>query len=210
MIVDIGIRAIPTLLAMTKDARLDEKARILAGRSLGRLSLPKLRAHLFSLIGQEIERAYLYYYHSHTLQKSYPNHNLEELREQLLIAYRSTTNLIIHLLGVAGSVENCELLCRSLNSKNEDTHSHAVETLEKSCDPKIFKLLLPLIDDRPHGEKLRNYLQMGRKPLSLSELNERIRSYASPIDETLCRLLKNQIDSSLDKGSEAGFELLQV
>lgn len=203
IIVDMGLRAVPTLLAMTKDARLDDRARVLAGRALGRLSLPKLRAHLFSLIGQEIERAYLYYYHHHTLHKAYPDHNMDELQSSLLKGYRSTIDLVIHLLGVAGSIEDCELLCRSLRSSNEEIHSHAVETLEKSCDPKIFKLLLPLIDDRPRGEKLRNYLQTGRKQLPLSELYERLVGYSSPVGEAISRLLRAHIQQAAgDERSE--------
>ena len=53
---DVGLRTVPSLLAITKDITMHDRCRVLAGRILGRLSLPQLRANLSEIIRVEIER----------------------------------------------------------------------------------------------------------------------------------------------------------
>jgi len=153
IICQMGRQAIPTLFDIVHDNTIHDRCRLLAGRILGRLNLDQLRTHLSPIIRTEIERAYFYFYHAHTIQEQHPDIDLSILQDTLLSGYRSVIDFIIQLLGVAGEVEDCELLSRCLRSRNPKMRSQVVEALEKTCETPIFRLIRPLVDDMPHPEK---------------------------------------------------------
>src|SRR4029077_18740293 len=76
VIYKMGLRTVPTLLSITRDTQVPDRCRLLAGGILGRLALPQLRANLFDIIRQEIERAFFYFYHYHTIQSQNPELDL--------------------------------------------------------------------------------------------------------------------------------------
>lgn len=194
IIVKMGLRSVPTLLAITKNTAMHDRCRVLAGRILGRLALPLLRLHLYNIISVEIERAYFYFYHQHTIQKRYPDIDLSMLQNALLSSFHSVLDFIIQLLGVAGESEDCELLSRSLRSPNPKVRSHVLETLEKTCDPAIFRALYPLIADLPVEEKIQAYLKGGREPLSLTDLLDKMSRSSMNGDQIMAAALKYQLD----------------
>lgn len=208
LLVGLGHSATARLLAMTRDVGLDDRCRSMAGRALGRLSRPTLRSYLYPIILEEVERAYFYHYHYETVQKRYPQHDLELLRDGLLSGFHSVMDFLIHLLGVASELDDCELLCKALRSDNQKLHSQAVETLEKSCgDKRIFRLLLPLIDDRPKLDKLRLYIKGGRTPYSLPELLGRLERSASSMDSLVATSMRADLslpgwDASIEQTIE--------
>jgi HEAT repeat protein len=195
IIVQMGLKIVPLLLSVTKDIALPERARILAGKILGRLSLAQLQANLIDILDVEIERAYFYFYFGHTIQAQYPLYDLEMLQDALLSGYRSVIDCIIHLLGAAGSIEDPELLVRALHSRNQKTHSHAIESLEKTCDARIFRLIAPLVDDMPHEEKMAACLRwQGNYPkLTLSELLAKLDESPSLFDKVAATRLKAKL-----------------
>lgn len=191
-IIKMGLKIVPLLIVMTKDIALPERARILAGKILGRLALPQLQANLIDILDIEIERAYFYFYFGHTIQKQHPLHDLEMLQSALLSGYQSVIDFIIHLLGAAGSLEDPELLVRALHSRNAKIHSHAVESLEKTCDTRIFRLIAPLVDDLPLEEKMAACLSwQGDYPkLTLFELLAKLDESPSLFDKVVAIRLK--------------------
>ncbi len=195
VIIQMGLKIVPILLNLTKDIALPEPARISAGKILGRLALPQLQANLIDILDIEIERAYFYFYFGHTIQKQYPLYDLEMLQSALLTGYQSVIDFIIHLLGAAGSLEDPELLVRALHSRNAKIHSHAVESLEKTCDVRIFKLIAPLVDDLPLEEKMAACLQwQGDYPkLTLSELLGKLEQSPSLFDKIVAVRLKAKL-----------------
>lgn len=195
IIIQMGLKIVPLLLNLTKDIALPERARILAGKILGRLALPQLQANLIDILDIEIERAYFYFYFGHTIQKQHPLHDLEMLQSALLTGYQSVIDFIIHLLGGAGSLEDPELLVRALHSRNAKVHSHAVESLEKTCDPRIFNLIAPLVDDLPLEEKMAACLRwQGDYPkLTLSELLSKLDQSPSLFDKIVAVRLKAKL-----------------
>lgn len=196
VVAQMGLKTVPLLLSMTKDLALPERARILAGRILGRLALPQLQANLIEILDIEIDRAYFYFYFGHTIQSQYPLYDLEMLQSALLSGYQSVIDFIIHLLGAAGSLEDPDLLVRALHSRNEKIHSHAVESLEKTCDYKIFRLILPLIDDLPLEEKMAACLRWhGDRPLlTLFELLSKLERSPSLFDKIVSVRLKVKLE----------------
>ncbi len=187
--------AAPLLLQITKDVAFPDRARILAGKILGRLNLSELQAHLIDIVDIEIERAYFYFYFGHTIQKNYPLYDLGLLQNALLTGYSSVIDFIIHLLGAAGSLEDPSLLVRALHSKNAKIHSHAIESLERSCDPRLFRLIVPLIDDLPPQEKMAACLRwQGHFPkLTLLELLDQLEESPTLFDKIVATRLKAEL-----------------
>lgn len=194
MICKMGLRTVPALLSITKDTTMHDRCRVLAGRILGRLALPQLRANLEPIISLEIERAYFYFYHHHTIQNQYPDLDLSILQDSLLASFHSVLDFIIQLLGVAGELEDCELLSRSLRSPNPKIRSQVVETLEKTCEIKIYRLLMPLVNDLPNEEKARAYLKEGGRSLSLKELLDKMSQSSTQLDQIIAATLKHRLN----------------
>ncbi len=194
VIYKMGLRTVPTLLSITRDTQVPDRCRLLSGRILGNLALPQLRANLSDIIRQEIERAYLYFYHHHTIQHLHPELDLSMLQDVLITGYHSILDFIIQILGVAGEVEDEELLSRSLKSRNPKVRSQVVETLEKTCEPAIFRLLQPLVDDIPYEEKIRAYMKSGHKPLSLNNLLDRMSESSAQIDQIIAATMKYHLN----------------
>lgn len=195
IIAHMGLKTTPLLLSFVKDISIPERARILAGKILGRLALPQLRAHLPGILDIEIERAYFYFYFGHTIQNQYPLYDLAMLQNALFTGYQSVIDFIIHLLGAAGSLEDPSLLVRALHSRNAKIHSHAIESLEKTCDAKIFPLIAPLVDDLPLEEKMKACLQwQGNFPtFTLPELLAKLERSPSLFDKIAAIRLKAKL-----------------
>lgn len=194
VIFQMGLRNVPVLLLITRDTQVPDRCRLLAGRILGRLALPQLRANLFDIIRQEIERAYFYFYHYHTIQSLNLELDLSMLRDVLITGYHSVLDFIIQILGVAGEVEDEELLSRSLRSRNPKVRSQVVETLEKTCEHQIFRLLQPLVDDIPYEEKIRAYAKSGHKPLKLNNLLDKMSGSSAQIDRIIAATMKYHLN----------------
>lgn len=195
VILEMGDDVIPILLASTRDIALPEKARILASKVLGQLALPELQKTLIDILDIEIERAYFYFYFGHTIQSQYPLYDLEMLQTALLTGYQSVIDFIIHLLGAAGSLEEADLLVRALHSRNAKVQAHAIESLERTCQPRIFRLIAPLVDDLPLEEKMSACLAwQGDYPkLTLSELLAKLERSPSLFDKVVAAQLKAKL-----------------
>jgi HEAT repeat protein len=190
----MGLRTVPALLAITKDTSMHDRCRVLAGRILGRLALPQLQANLYGIINAEIERAYFYFYHWSTIQNQYPQYSLSILEDALSTGYHSVMDFIIQLLGVAGEIEDCELLSRCLRSRNPKIRSQVVEALEKTCETHIFRILQPLVMDLPQEEKISKYLKGGRRALNLQEVLEKMMHSPAQVDQIIAATLKQRLN----------------
>jgi hypothetical protein len=191
----MGLKVVPLLIALTKDVGLSERTRIMASKILARLALPQLQAVVMDVFEIEIERAYFYFYFGHTIQQRYPLYDLEMLQNAMLAGYQSVIDFVIHLLGAAGALEDPELLARSLLSRNAKIHSHAVESLEKTCDLAIFRRIAPLVDDLPLEEKLSACLKFHSNlpSLNLADLLSKLDASPSLFDKIVAARLKARL-----------------
>lgn len=194
IVLQMGLKTVPILISLVKDNETHDRSRMLAGRILGKLSLPQLRSNLQDIIRQEIERAYFYYIHAQTLDARFPNLDLGILKETLFTGYQSVLDFIIQLLGAAGEAEDVELLSRSIRSRNPKVRAHVVETLEKTCEHSIFRLLRPLVEELPTEEKIKAYLKSGYTLLSLSELLDKMGKSSAQMDKIVAATLKYQLN----------------
>jgi hypothetical protein len=182
-----GQSCVPTLLELTKDTTISDRCRVLAGRILGHLSPQELKKHLREIILQEIERANFYFSHHHHIQADYPNLDLGLLQDALQTGFYSVMDFIIQLLGVSGEIEDCELLSRSIRSNNPKIRSQVVETLEKSCDHKILRLLHPLV---MHSQN-----EVGKpQKLNLNALLDSMSQSYVRLDRLISVMLKQQLN----------------
>jgi hypothetical protein len=195
IITKMGLKTVPSLLSIVKNNIYHDRCRILAGKILATLALPQLQANLYDILEKEISRAYFYFYFSRTIQKKYPLYDLMLLEEALQNSFHSKIDFIIHLLGAAGSIEDSELLVRSMRSQNQKTQGNAIETLERTCESRIFTTLLPLIDDIPFSEKLEAASSMvPNTELSLSELLDTLSQSSSLSDKVVAAKLKVSLE----------------
>lgn len=161
---------IPLLLQLLKDPAYPDKSRILCGRTLASLSLKLLRQNISIIIHREIDLAYFYFYHSKTIQKRYPDFDLKMLESALYSGFSSVIDFIIQMLALSGSIEDCEHISQSLKSSNIKIHNQAIETMEKTCDTKVFRRLKPLIDEFPENKVLAIAEKTLKNETSLKEL----------------------------------------
>lgn len=178
------------LLNILKNPQQHDRTRTLVGRVLGQMDAEDLRKQLPHLISQEIERAHFYFFHAHTIKKTHPELDLHLLADTLMTGYHSVMDFIIQLLGSAGEVDDCELLTRSLRSRNPKVRSQVVETLERSCENPIFKLLYPLVSETPREEKINAYYKQGRQPLELFHLLDHMCHSPSQLDRIVACAIK--------------------
>ena len=176
----MGLKTVPSLLSITKDTDLHDRSRLLAGKILGRLALSQLKVNLPSIIKQEIVRANFYFFQYHTIQEANPTKDLRVLKDALLSGYHSVIDFIIQMLGMAGEIEDSELLSRSMRSSNPKIRSQVIETLERTCDTTLFRLLQPLVDELPLSVKLKGSTM---DALSLNELLAILRKSPSLTDQ---------------------------
>ncbi len=195
IITKIGLKTVPILLTITKDISIHERGRILAAKILGNLSLAQLKANLDDIISIEIEKAYFYFYYGNTIQKHYPLYDLSLLENALLSGFQSVIDFIIHLIGATSPIEDCDLIVRTLHSKNPKAHAHAIETLEKNCDEAIFKLVRPLIDDLPYEYRIEAYHKLIKESsyLSLEALLNKLEKSSSFFDKIIAVHLKAKL-----------------
>lgn len=196
VVLQMGLKTVPILLSILKDPSMPEDSRILACKILSRLSLPQLQANLVEILDIEIERAYFYFYFSQTIQKQYPHHDLAILRSALFTGYQSVVDFITHLLGAARSLENPEFLTRALHSRNAKLHSLAVESLERTCPLRIFKMIAPLVDDLPIEEKMAACLSWydALPKCTLPELLAKLEHSPSLFDKLVAARLKIKLE----------------
>jgi ATP/ADP translocase/HEAT repeat protein len=190
----MGLSSVPMLLTATKDTALPDRCRALAARILGHLALHHLHVNLHDIMKVEIERAYFYYYHYHCIQGNYPNKDLSLLVEALQTGYHSVIEFIVQLLNSAGEVEDCDLISRLFRIQDLKLRSQVVETLEKTCDPTIFKSLRPLIENIPPSEVLRKYVEGRKRVMDLPELLKKLSRSSSPVNRIVSVTLMKEFD----------------
>lgn len=153
IILQIGSTAISPLASLIANQSIHDPCRILAARILAKLSLADLTENLQDLLLKELNRAYFYFHHAY--QQVHDVSDLSWLQDILVAEYVSALDLVVQLISLSGAFEESELLSRALHNKNPKTRATAIETLEKTCEKKLWFFLKPLLDERPLSDKLK-------------------------------------------------------
>lgn len=193
-ILKLGSSQKMVLLAVAEDWRIHSRARLLAAKILDKLDRSTLQRRLYSIVRAEIKRAYFYFYHSTTVQKQLPEYDLTILQTSLKTNFQESIDLMIQLLGVGGSLES-EILSRTLRSPNRKIRAQALESLEKTCDGRLFHLLEPLINEQKPEAKLRTFLRTGGIPLNLNQLLDYLLDSPSRTDQIIALTMKARLQT---------------
>ena len=149
VIVRFGLQSIPVLVSILPDRTYPFKGRTVAARALGKLALPQLELLSEALIRDEIAHAYRGVWRWSLLERETPTPGLETLKRFYLDVRRDVVDLVLEVLAVGGRLPNFELLSASLGSDNRRERADAIETIEQGLTRDVFRLLLPLLDQRP-------------------------------------------------------------
>lgn len=150
----MGLKTVPFLLQILKDKSKNDKCRTLAVKVLARLAPPQLQSKLSFICEEEIKKAFFYFYYGNVMATCDPI-----LKEVLITGFYSKIDFLIHLLATHGEIEEPEVLSLSLRSSSIKIKSHAIESLETSCDNTILNTILPIIDTSPLHDKIKHCTQ---------------------------------------------------
>ena len=187
----MGHQTVPILIASVKNTKLNERCRILAGKILSKLSHSHLKKNLLDIVKIEIEKAYFYFYWANEIGNKYPLYDLSLLKNALFTAFQSIIDFIIHLLGAASLLEDCDLVIKALHSKSDK--AHAIETLEQNIERKLFSNIKPLIDDTPLEYKLIECKKHIDSTLTLKDLLDRLENSHLFFDKIVATHLKAKL-----------------
>ena len=183
-----------TLISSLENKSYPDKTRLLSGQILAKLNRKLLKISFERLFNYEIRRAYLYYYHFITIQKSYPYTNLDLLQQALKNTYDSILDFIIQIQAHIQNFERGEYLAQSIHSSNPKTMSHAIETLQKICPSKLYKKLQPLVEPGHEDSFFKAYHKKELPILSLDGLLDLLENSSSNVNRMIVFFLKNRLN----------------
>ncbi len=160
MLERIGLQAVPLMVTILLDTTFSYTARSITARVLGQVAFEQFKVLEDKLILLELENVYKYLYKSYIVNKEYKK--TDDIYFLLLSQYFKDNqhvilDFILENLSVGGEMESFELIKTSLRSSNSKIRANAIETIEQSTKKNIFRLILPLLDERPMQDIIKFY-----------------------------------------------------
>jgi hypothetical protein len=151
----MGLRSVPTLVAVVQDPGYPFISRSIAARALGKLAFPQFESLAWPLIERTIRRCYESIGHRHTLaQVAQPGPGIAMLAFVVGDQSQLQLEMILEFLAVVGRLPNYESILLALRAGTSKDRGLAIETIEASCRRDIFQQLLPLLDGRSAAAQL--------------------------------------------------------
>ena len=97
-------------------------------------------------------------------------------------------------MSLVESIEDVELISKSLHSNNPKVKSHALETLERTCSPSKLKDIAFLIDNTPHKAKIQNLENKSFQPLRIEQIINSLKNSPSAIDQIIVATFASQLN----------------
>lgn len=193
IIANSGNKSLPQLLGLVHDWSIRDHDRILAAKTAIKIDPNALKGCITAIVKKDIERAYFYYYHAHTLTPLFNIQNLYMLESSLKSGFEAILNCIIQFITLNGGIQESEIMVRSIHSHHPKIRAAAHETLEKISPTTLFSLLEPFLNDRFTKEtKLHLFLKQGGVPLSLPELLKKLSQSANPTEQIIASNLEKE------------------
>jgi ATP/ADP translocase len=145
MVKQMGKQGNLVLLSLSKNPKHPLVARALAAKILGHTSLHLLHANLEEIVIVEMKNATIL---TKLLFQLKPGNSAQEklFEKALLSSLEHYVEFIIQILSYAGELEDPELVLRLWREKSPRVQSQLIETLEMTCERKIFRSLQPLLE----------------------------------------------------------------
>ena len=190
----MGYETAPLLVEMLQNPKYTDKVRLFAGQILSKIDKKVLKTAFNEICSKEIRRAYLYYYHYITIQKSYPYSILNLLEQALKHSYDSILDFIIQIQAFIQDFDKGEILTQSLHSTNPKTYSQAQETLQKMSPRKLYIKMQPLIEAGHEKLFFKSYHNQKLPILSLDELLDLLEHSSSRVNRMIVISLKSRLN----------------
>ncbi len=172
VILSMELRGIPAIVQIVKDESYSYAARSIAARSLAHLALPQLQSLIPELISRELPQAYrMLYYHTILESKQTPTPGTQVLSRYYRDEQITTLEFVLELLTLGGQLPAHEMIAASLRSSNPKVRGNAIETIEQAVNWRLFKIILPLVDNRSLEDKIHFYQKQFKvKKVTLTEV----------------------------------------
>lgn len=148
-VVELGPRAIATVLQVLRDANAAMRVRTIAARILARLSPPQLELVANDLMFAELARAGVAAATADQLEGAAAGSAISDGIAVLRRFYRDTVTqgigFVLEILGLTGHLPEVELIQASLRFASPKDRANAIETIEQSCPRSLFRSLQPLL-----------------------------------------------------------------
>lgn len=155
VILNIGLKSVPSVITILKDSGQSYEARSMAARILSRIAFAQFESIFPQLIDAEIQRAYRFLTDQAILQaEKKPTPGFTVLTGLYRDNREAAVSFILEMLTLGGRLPDFELLRASLRSDNPKERGNAIETIEQGVHRSIFQLLLPLIDSRSFDDRV--------------------------------------------------------
>ncbi|MBD3268348.1 cyclic nucleotide-binding domain-containing protein [bacterium] len=200
VILAMGLRGIPSIVHILKNESYSYPARSIAARALAHLALHQLQSLIPELVARELPRAYkMLYYHQVLASQQSSSSGIFVLSRYYRDEQVTTLEFILELLTLGGQLANHEMIASALQSNNPKIWGNAIETIEQAVDWRLFKIILPLVDNRPIEDKIQFYRkQFDMSPVDMAEVIDRAWQSAMELEKAAAaqakwdRILENE------------------
>jgi|GEM_PF-5503486 len=156
----IGLQSVPSIISVLLDENFSYTARSISARVLGQIAFEQFKVVEQEIIFKELANVYKYLQMHTIVLKEYEKTN--DAYFLLLSKYfrdnqQIILDFILEKLTVGGEMESFELIKTSLRSSNSKIRGNAIETIEQSTKKSVFRVLLPLLDERPIKDVMKFY-----------------------------------------------------
>lgn len=146
VLVQIGHKGVPNIVAVLRDSRQPFEGRILAARSLAQIAFPQFETLSPQLLRDEVLRGRHYRECFAVLRAEW----LTGPGGRILTRYYQDTveltgNFIVELLSLSGRIPNFEMITAALRSGVPKKRANALETIEQGVGRRLFRELRPLL-----------------------------------------------------------------
>jgi hypothetical protein len=147
-VVQLGPRAIATVLHVLRDGRNPMRVRTIAVRILARLSTAQLELIADELMFAELARARGFAVTADQLEPApgeAPSDGVTVLRRFYADAATGSVGFVLEILGLTGHLPDVDLVQASLRFASPKDRANAIETIEQNCPRAVFTTLQPLL-----------------------------------------------------------------
>ncbi len=156
----IGLQSVPAIISVLLDDGFSYTARSISARVLGQIAFEQFKVVEQQIIFKELENVYKYLQMYTIVLNEYENTKdpyLLLLSKYFRDNQQIILDFILEKLTVGGEMESFELIKTSLRSSNSKVRGNAIETIEQSTKKSVFRVLLPLLDERPIDDVMKFY-----------------------------------------------------
>jgi hypothetical protein len=201
VLVQIGQKGVPNIVADLRDSERPFEGRIVAARALSQIAFPQFETLSPHLLRDEVRRGRRYGERLAVLRTEGPDEpGIRILTRYYQDTIERTSDFILEFLSLSGRIPNFEMITAALRSAVPKTRANALETIEQGVGNRFFREIRPLLG----GTGLSEYDDPDRAGPTVEETVE------SAVDSPFSVECSAAALSLLDRGTPTGLELVRA